>query len=264
MMKKENVVLSYLSKLLPFKGKAIVNKHQQQEVSKADLIQRDAFKAIREENLSEVSESIAQHTELSISKQFTLYTPFAQKVYKRTERGTKQAFYQTDVLMPLYYQKQLDLVIVMDKLLTGELEKVQTDLKNDISRLKGMLESANMSLENDVNVNYAHKQGYVVEVSSPKQGLYLSIVTDYDYYVRLMDVLCLHRFMETHVRSTQVFNWQSRIIKMANRCVHTQTSIRKALMNNTASQDRQKILKEIAASLGQEFFDKVFGKENKQ
>lgn len=262
-MKKENVVLSYLSKLLPFKGGFIVNENQQKEVSKADLT-RDAFNAIRNDNLPEVSESTAQQTELSISKQFTLYTPFAQKVFKRTERGTKQAFYQTDVLMPLYYPKQLDLVIVMDKFFTGELKKVQADLKNDISRLKEMLESANMSLGHDVNGSYAHKQGYVVEVSSPKQGLYLNIVADYDYYVRLMDALCLHCLIETHVRSTQVFNWQSRIIKMANRCVHTQTSVRKALMNNIDSQDRQKILKDIATSLGQEFFDKVFGKENKQ
>lgn len=266
-----------VQKAKPAAPKKVATKTVQNKKTQADNRRKavqNRNKRIREDfpavtpvsynKLQETTESNAKHSAPSVKMKLKLYSTYAQNIYKRTERGIKQAFYQTDVLMPLYYQGQADLIQVMDQLFVVDIEKLQADLKGEIARLEAAAKSAGIESQSTTGVDYSSVQVYDVDITSPKQGMYLNLITEYDYYIRLMDSLWLYNVITTSVRSTQVFNWQGRIIKMANRCVHTQTSIRKALMNNTASQDRQKILKDIATSLGQEFFDKVFGKENKQ
>ncbi|MDN5863553.1 MAG: TIGR03761 family integrating conjugative element protein [Salinisphaera sp.] len=141
-----------------------------------------------------------------------LHSRHAQRVYNRSYETAARALYVLSVMLRVYVQER-------DAAQVGEMadqmiDELRQELETEIQRMEQIADENGVDLG---AVQYTKPRQYAVPVSTPKVTQYLGLLRELDRFVGLMDVLWLCGVYNDTQYNNGTYQWQRRLIKLANK-----------------------------------------------
>lgn len=145
--------------------------------------------------------------------QLTVNSSQAHRVMKRSFGPLAGSLFRSDVIIRIIKDDKAadDLETIIQKL----LDPVVKDLKISIEQSQVLLE------QNKIKKmpNYTMPQTFNIEVKSPQIGVFARIVAELDRLMVCIDALWMNGIINNKQRSYQTYEWQQRLVKLANRII---------------------------------------------
>lgn len=138
-------------------------------------------------------------------------TDFAKRVYNRTWDTIKGHLYTVTVTtLALGMDEAAQLY---EKFIDEEMSKVEEDLASEIERADTAVRDAGIT----GYASYPAAEKFETEFTTPQARRYLNLILQLDQLVMRLDVLYLSGEIDTKACKSRSHEWQSRLIKVANR-----------------------------------------------
>ncbi len=145
------------------------------------------------------------------SRKLTLNTSYTQRVYNRVwDRLKADIFVLTVRTVAMGY---VEAATAAEKLLSEQIEKIRADLSKEIERSDYLMEQCGIT---DLP-SYDGAKTIAAEYTSPFANQYLTLIEMMDQSLLRLDALWLTGQVETAQRTNRSYEWQRRLIKLANR-----------------------------------------------
>jgi len=176
---------------------------------KEDEKQKDASRAENTQSSRKPSAPVSQAVVMS---RVSLSSRHAQRVYKRSYSTAARALYVLSVMLRIYAsEKEAEQIgTLCDEMLAS----VRKDLDEEIARMQQVAETQGVDLG---AVAYTQPEEYVAEITTPKASQYIGLVRELDRLIGLIDVLWLSGVYNDSQHNAGSYQWQRRLIKLANR-----------------------------------------------
>ena len=175
----------------------------------------------------------SKYSQPFIEYEMVLNSDYAQKLFERSADVVATAYFHLDMIMPNAYPEWVHEINELDTVVDEELNKVFVDLNDEIARLKSMVHNSQLEIDNNDFPVYTKEQREIIQIGSPKYARFIKLIELFDDFVLHIDALWLHAIMGQSSRRSQTQNWQSRILKLANRTIDRQKRLRASILVNT-------------------------------
>ena len=174
-------------------------------VNTPNVAASDSESKRRREPRAPVSQAVV-HINLKLRSRHT------QRVYQRSYGTAQRALYTLSVMLRVYANDaEADQV---GEVVNQMIATVRDDLAEEIARMEAVAETQGVNLG---AVEYTQPQSFEAEISTPKAGQYLGLLREMDRFISLMDLLWLSGVYTDAQYNTGSYQWQRRLIKLANR-----------------------------------------------
>jgi hypothetical protein len=147
----------------------------------------------------------------NVVDKLTLDTEVAQRVYERTFPEVLRNVYSLSIVARIVSENQSSTDELND--LVAEKFKGMSELMdNEMERLKKLRDDNAIT----ASLKYSNPLILEVEVSSPMASHYLQLIKKLDSIVKLLDCLWLAEELDAKQKLRGEYEWQRRIIKLAN------------------------------------------------
>ena len=145
-------------------------------------------------------------------REITLNTLHCQRVYKRVwDRLKADIFILTIPTRTMGFDEVADQA---EKFLDEQFEKIRADLAADIERADVLMDEHALT----DRASYGEAAlSVTAEYTSPQANRYLDLLLALDQLLMRIDALWLSGLVEAKERTTRGYEWQRRLIKLANR-----------------------------------------------
>ncbi|MDO5679470.1 MAG: hypothetical protein Q4G54_04005 [Pelistega sp.] len=174
----------------------------------------------------------SKYSQPFIQYELLINSDYAQKLFERSADVVATACFHLDMIMPNAYPEWAHEINDLEQVVDDELDKAFHDLHEEIARLKSMADNAQLEINGKDSPTYTKKQREIIQIGSPKYARFIKLIELFDDYVQHMDTLWLHGVISQHLRRSQTLNWQSRILKIANRTIDRQRRLRASILVN--------------------------------
>ncbi len=135
----------------------------------------------------------------------------AQRVMTRKFERVKHALFNIDVILPIIStQEKIDEV---GKLLLEDIKKVEQDIDKSEAQFKKLIEDHGI----EDKPTYTHPSEYDIEITSPQVAQFASLIKKLDVLIEQMDTLWFHGVLTNKQRKDGTYQWQQRLLKLADR-----------------------------------------------
>ncbi len=134
----------------------------------------------------------------------------AQRVVTRKFERVKHALFSIDVILPfISTQEKIDEI---GKLLE-DIKKVEQDIDKSEAQFKKLIEDHGI----EDKPTYTHPSEYDIEITSPQVAQFASLIKKLDVLIEQMDTLWFHGVLTNKQRKDGTYQWQQRLLKLADR-----------------------------------------------
>lgn len=148
----------------------------------------------------------------ALAREITLNTLHCQRVYKRVwDRLKADIFILTIPTRTMGLDEAADQA---EKFLDEQFEKIRADLAEDIERADVLMDEHALT----DRASYGEAAlSVTAEYTSPQANRYLDLLLAMDQLLMRIDALWLSGLVEAKQRASRGYEWQRRLIKLANR-----------------------------------------------
>ncbi|MGI9294051.1 MAG: hypothetical protein ACR2PS_08725 [Pseudomonadales bacterium] len=168
-----------------------------------------------------------------MSVEIQLNTVFAQRVFNRVWDRLKGDIFTLTVRSRALGRD--DIAEASETILKEHFERIRDDLSADITRADVLMDQVGITQLG----RYDGAVSLSADYSTPQAKLYLDLVLSMDQLIMRMEALWLQGEIDTKSCKDRSYEWQRRLVKVANRIRQTGTSGKKKL--DEAQEARNKV-----------------------
>ncbi len=136
----------------------------------------------------------------------------AQRVMSRKFERVKNALFNMDAILPLFSKQQTEMDEI-ERIIQEDMENIKQDLNKDEAQFTKLIEDYGI----ERRATYTHPSAYEIEITSPKVADFAELIKKLDTLIGLIDTLWIPKVLHNKQRNNAVYQWQQRLLKLADR-----------------------------------------------
>jgi hypothetical protein len=155
-----------------------------------------------------------------LKKKMTLNSLQAQRVMHRSFERVSRSLFCTDVILQIIAEP--DEIAAVDEVINNHFEQLDKDLQEKVDQTKVLME------QNGIvgMIEYTNPHEYSIEITSPGINQFATLVQKLDNFIAMMDTLWLNQLIKNDQRSSLLFQWQQRLIRLASQIIKLENRTR--------------------------------------